>query len=229
MLKARSTLVLAFALAAVVMAGSARASAVFTETIITGDASILNPTATAAYNSLVVANNVGFAASAVTVNGVDFGNDGSGFTNFSSTTADFSTDPFSPALNALLDPLLFVSNTNPATLALSGLEIGRNYVLQLLFSNDQNITGNNVDITIDGTTHRLDDWQTDAINLTAEFTASSSTVLVTFSAPLDGQTGSARRAIVNAYALHLLPEPGAMAIFVLGLAGLAFARRRLAA
>ncbi|MPY69171.1 MAG: PEP-CTERM sorting domain-containing protein [Alphaproteobacteria bacterium] len=114
-------------------------------------------------------------------------------------------------------------------LALSGLEVGRNYVLQLMFSNDENITGNNVDITIEGATHRLDDWQPDAINLTAEFTASSSTVLVTFSGPLDGPTGSARRAIVNAYALHLLPEPGAMAIFVLGLAGLAFARRRLVA
>jgi hypothetical protein len=74
-------------------------------------------------------------------------------------------------------------------------------MLQLLFSNDLNTTGDRVEVTVAGATWILDDWQPDAINLTVQFTATSSSVVTTF-APGAGSTGESGRAVLNGYVIH---------------------------
>ena len=65
--------------------------------------------------------------------GPDGWNEGSG---------DFSTAPFSPALDAVLSGNRFTWLYTPVTLTIGGLTPGQNYRLQLLFANNLNTTGN---------------------------------------------------------------------------------------
>ena len=105
----------------------------------------------------------------------------------------------------LFFPICSFSGTlNPVTFTIGGLTPGVEYRLQLLFSNDLNTTGDRVEVTVEGETWILDDWQPGAINLIANFTASSPSVVVTF-APGVGSTGESGRAVLNAYAIHEAP------------------------
>jgi len=172
---------------------------IFTEAVITGDADILGD------GVLIVANDLGGAPSAVNINGVTFGTDQGGLSApWGLGGGDFSVDPFSANLDALLSDLQFSGTLNPVSFTVGGLTPGTEYRLQLLFSNDLNTTGDRVEVTVEGETWILDDWQPDAINLIANFTASSPSVVVTF-APATGSTGESGRAVLNAYAIHAAP------------------------
>lgn len=82
------------------MALSANAAPVFSASTITGDASILN------IGTVIAANNLGGGAQAVAVNGINFGNSAAGLSNWFNGGGDFSNDPFSASLDALLSSLV---------------------------------------------------------------------------------------------------------------------------
>ena len=187
---------------------------VFSENVIMGDIDILSD------GILVAANDLGGTPSAVTVNGVDFGTDQGGLTGvWALGGGDFSTDPFSTNLDAILSDLQFTWSLTPVSLSIGGLTPGTRYRLQLLFSNDVNSTGDRVEVTVEDTTWILDDWQPDAINLTAQFTASSTSVVTTFT-PGVGSTGETGRAVLNGYIIHdMTPQLTCNGTTVGGLAG----------
>ena len=169
----------------------------FKETVITGDSSILND------GVLIAANDLGDSPSAVTVNGVPFGTDQGGL--FGSwqpqDPGDFSQDGFSATLDAVLSDLQFNNTLSPVNLTIGGLTPGASYRLQLLFSNDLNATGNRVNVTVQGATWVLDDWQPNPVNLTVQFTATSPSAVVTF-APGAGSDVDSGRAVLNGYVIH---------------------------
>ncbi|MGB5258752.1 MAG: hypothetical protein WBN44_15970, partial [Woeseiaceae bacterium] len=184
---------------------------VFSEIEITTDTDILND------GSLVVANNLG-TGSAVTVNGVAFGVDQSGLVLqrqdvtpplWALSTGDFSIDAFSVPLDNILSGQRFIPTLESGSLTLGGLIAGETYRLQLLFSNDLNLTGNEVAVTVHGETYVLKGWQDKAINLQVEFTARSSSVVVGFAPGPDYVPGppfnEPGRAGLNGYALHDIP------------------------
>jgi hypothetical protein len=182
----------------------AGAGAAFTETVINGDSDILSD------GTLIVANDLGASPSVVSVNGVPFGTNQGGLSGFLNGSGDFSLDAFSADLDALLSDEVFTGLLTPVTLTIGGLTPGQTYRLQLLFSNDLNLTGNNIAVSLQGDTYVLDDWQTAAINLTAEFVASGSSAVVTFQPgptfiPGTFPFDEPGRAILNAYVLHSGP------------------------
>lgn len=198
----------------------------FTETTITSDSSILNP------GTLIVANNFGFGASATSVNGVSFGTDTSDLTssNWSApgTAADFSTTFVTGTpLDDLLSSLQFVEGDPPTTgvLTIDGLTAGKNYLLQLLFANERNFSGDDIDVGLDvgGTSYSLGVIDRD-INLLVAFNADNTTLVTSFS-PIG--SFAAGNTILNAYALHEIPEPATVFLLGAGLLGLARFRKTL--
>jgi MBG domain len=169
----------------------------FTETVITGDSSILND------GVLIAANDLGDFPDAVTVNGVLFGTDQGGLIGSwqPQDPGDFSQDGFSVTLDAVLSDLQFSNTLLPVNLTVGGLTPGASYRLQLLFSNDLNPTGDRVNVTVQGATWVLDDWRPNPINLTVQFTATSTSAVVTF-APGAGSTVDSGRAVLNGYVIH---------------------------
>ena len=198
-------------------------AAVFTDTIILDDTAIINN------GVLVEANNLGLAAQSVNVNGVAFGTDSSGTAGTTNAgVGDFSTDAFSSELDALLSSLVFSTTTTNGALTIDGLTIGTSYRLQLLFSNDLNTTGNNVQVGVEGSSYDLTNWQPTARNLIVDFIASDIFVTTTFQGLTNDNTG---QAVLNGYAIHdvsSVPVPAAAWLFGSGLLGLiAIARKRL--
>ena len=188
---------------------------VFSENVIMGDIDILSD------GILVAANDLGATPSIVTVNGVGFGTNqgGLGGGPWAAGSGDFSVDAFSSNLDALLSDLVFATSLSPVSLSISGLTPGTRYRLQLLFSNDVNSTGDRVEVTVEDTTWILDDWQPDAINLVAQFTATSTSVVTAF-APGAGSTGESGRAVLNGYVLHdMTPQLACNGTTVGGLGG----------
>ena len=205
------------------MALSANAAPVFSASTITGDASILNT------GTVIAANNLGGGAQAVTVNGISFGNSAAGLSNWANGGGDFSNDPFSANLDALLSSLVFVPNGSPATLTIGGLTIGQSYNLQLLFSNDLNSTGNDISVTVQGSSYQLLNWIPSALDLSVDFVADSTSVVTTF---FGGSASEPQRPVLNGYVLQTasatVPEPASLGLLALGLGALGFARRKTA-
>ncbi len=186
-------------------------SPAFTEIVIQDDTDIANS------GVLVVANDLGISPGAVTVNGVTFGTDQSGQAPGEwqvSGGNTFSNESLSPELDNLLDDLVFVNfgraNVD-STFSIGGLTPGNDYRLQMLFSNDINNTGNNVEVTVEGETWLLDSWKPDPINLSTEFTATGTTVDIVFTGG-PGSSSESGRAVLNAYVVHdITPGVGPVA------------------
>ncbi|MGB1109382.1 MAG: hypothetical protein ACPG4N_03455 [Gammaproteobacteria bacterium] len=194
------------------------AAVVFTQTNISGDSDVLNS------GTLIAANSVG-SGSAVTINGLAFGTDHSGLGNFSTGGGDFSTDPFSSDLDNMLSGLMYTGNGSPGTLNLNSLTVGQDYRLQLFVSNDVNSTGENQSVIVQGVTHAMGFWRPNAVNLTAEFTATTSVLSVSF-------INNGARTVFNGYALHDVSTASSVPIgptpvaLLLGLIGIRVTRMR---
>ncbi|MEW6194312.1 MAG: LamG-like jellyroll fold domain-containing protein [Bacteroidota bacterium] len=151
---------------------------------------------------LISSSNYGFNAPFAKVNGVCFepNTSNSGLSNFvTSGSNGFDVNPVSPELHAVLQGLVFQPNGGASTLTINGLTPGHRHRLQLLFSNDINSTGNNVNITIEGRTYNLTSWIPSSVNLVAEFTPSATSTVVTFGSNSGAEPN---RAVFNAYAIH---------------------------
>ena len=105
----------------------------------------------------------------------------------------------------LLDRLCYGPVSTPGTLTLSGLTEGNTYRLQILKYNALNPTGENVGFTILGIPARTVNVNpgTKALNLIAEFTANSDSVVLRIDNDYANQ-------VFNAYALHALPPAGTL-------------------
>ena len=128
---------------------------------------------------------------------------------------------------------MFVPNGSPATLTIGGLTIGQSYNLQLLFSNDVNSTGNDIDVTVQGISYQLLNWIPSALDLSIDFVADSTSVVTTF---FGGSANEPQRPVLNGYVLQTasataaVPEPASLGLLALalGLGALGFARRKTA-
>ncbi len=155
--------------------------------------------------ALVSANNLGANAAPVQINGVCFSNSPANLTNFANGGGAFCADCVPGSLlQQLLNALVFQPNGNLSTLTIGGLTPCHRYRLQLLYSNDVNSTGNNINITVNGQTYHFANWIPAAKNLIVEFTATSTSTVVSF---LANDGAEPNRAVLNAYAVHDLDLP----------------------
>jgi len=155
---------------------------------------------------IIEANNLGSGAQQVDVGCIPFGNDHSGLSalghNWILSVANFCVE-CQGNLDLLLDTLVWqAGHPIPITLTISGLVPGNRHRIQLFFANDLNATAASTNVIIEGTRYRLSNWRPRSVNLVAEFTASSSTVVVTFPAA----SYTPYRAVLNAYSLHDLDQ-----------------------
>ncbi len=149
---------------------------------------------------LVAANNLGASAAPVAINGVCFSNSAANLTNFANGGGAFCQDCIPGSnLKKLLDALVFQPNGSESTLTIGGLTSCHRYRLQLIFSNDVNSTGNNINVNVNGVTYSYSNWIPAAKILTVEFTASSASTVVRF---LANNSAEPNRAVLNGYAMH---------------------------
>ncbi len=197
---------------------SANAALIFNETVITDDSSILN------MGTLVEANNLGNRRTALTVNGVLFGTDQSAFgSGWSNGSGNFVTSGgLSTNLETLLDELVYANTTAALGFSIDGLQAGTAYMLQLLFANDKNSTGNDVTVSLLGESYRLANWQNNEVNLVISFVADASSVFIEF----DGPNNTPGRAVLNGYAISEVNAPATLGLFGLALLGFVGLRRR---
>ncbi len=154
---------------------------------------------------LIAANNLGAGAAPVSVNGVCFSNSPANLTNFANGGGAFCQDCIPGSnLKKLLDALVFQPNGNESTLTIGGLTSCHRYRLQLIYSNDVNSTGNNINVNVNGVTYSFSNWIPAAKILTVEFTASSASTVVRF---LSNNGAEPNRAVLNGYAMHDLDMP----------------------
>jgi hypothetical protein len=149
----------------------------FTDTVITGESSILNT------GTLIEANNLGASPASTTINGILFGIDQSKVSGGANGFGDFSTQfPSGSPLDIVLSS---VNQGISWTLTLSGLTVGTAYRLQLLMADNVQtpLPARIFNITFDGTTftETVPKTATGAKNLIIAFTASAATSPVTFS------------------------------------------------
>ena len=205
------------------LCNGAEAIPIITETIITGDTSIINS------GTLVEANNLGSSAQSSSVNGVNFGTDSSSLSGWDLGTGDFSSDPFSRQLDTLLSTASVERSASSGSLTLDSLTVGTGYRLQLLFSNDLSEVGNNVYVNFMGEQYALNDWQDSAVNLSINFLATDTIATISFDPGLNA-TVFTGLAVMNAYALHEAsyptPEPGSIFLLALGITSLLGLRRK---
>lgn len=180
--------------AIVVMAGAAHGAASFSQVAISSESDILNT------GTLISANDLGNSPSAAVINGIAFGTSQSGLDgNWVNGGGDFSTG-FSGGLDTVLSSLAVITSTTSGTFTLSGLTSGRRYRVQLLLQNVVNTSGDDTTITIQGSTINVGTLGNTAYNVRAEFIATSSTEVITFS------EASGADPVFNGYVLHGLPE-----------------------
>ncbi|MBK17468.1 MAG: hypothetical protein CMM52_01335 [Rhodospirillaceae bacterium] len=184
---------------------------------------IINEFDVANSGSLVVANSLGNVPISGTVNSVVFGGDQSGIGNMVNGSGNYSNQyGTATGLDRILSNAVLTENLDPGTLTLGGLTVGRTYRLQLLFSNTRNSIGDDQRISLLGSDIDIVDMGNRGINVVAEFTADTVSLLTSFTDPVN-------MAVLNAYALHdVTPAsaPGTIAIFGLSVFGLGIARRR---
>jgi len=201
----------------------ASAAVVYTQGHITAETDVLNS------GTVVVANNLGAGALAVTVNGVSFGTSVTGLSGMAASGSDFSSQfaPNSP-LDKLLSGLDF-QNGGSSSLSLTGLTAGSDYTLQLFLANGVNSTGKTSRVSVQGQGYNIANFGNNADYLRVAFTASGTSELVTFG---NGSGVESDRMVLNAYALQTVPvaadapEPGSLVLSALGLAALGALRRR---
>ena len=206
-------------LALILAVSSAPGAVIYTQGKINGESDVLNT------GTLVLATDLGNAAPAVVVNGVAFGPDSSaGLSGWAHGNGDFSNQfPSGSPLDRLLTDLDFQNLFNgSATLTLSGLTPSGHYLLQMLLSNVVNTTGKTSRVTIQGQAYNIANFNNDADYIRADFFASASTEIVQFG---NGSTVESDRAVLNAFALSQVPEPSALGLLSLGLAGFVLFRR----
>lgn len=154
---------------------------------------------------LITANNLGAGATPVSINGVCFSNSPANLSNFFNGSGAFCQDCIPGSnLKKLLDALVFQPNGNESTLTIGGLTNCHRYRLQLIYSNDVNSTGNNINVNVNGVTYSYSNWIPAAKILTIEFTATSSNTVVRF---LSNNGAEPNRAVLNGYAVHDLDMP----------------------
>ena len=203
---------------------SASAAVIFSSGNITSDTEVFNT------GLVVIANNLGSGATATTVNGVNFGVSTVGLGAMGNGGGDFSRS-FAPGsgLDNLLSGLVYQGGGS-SSLTLSGLTAGQNYNLQLLLQNSVNSTGRNASVNVQGQNFTLN-YGSNANYLLASFAATGNAETVNFG---NGSGSESKRMVLNAYVLSTegagagsasaVPEPSTLAIFALGLLGLASRR-----
>lgn len=221
----RTLLQTAMALSLLSLAPQAAATVTYVQNHITYETDVLN------VGNLLVANNLGASAPAVTVNGVAFGNSTAGLSNLSNGGADFSSNfPSGSPLDTLMSGLVFQAG-GYSSLTLTGLTAGTDYLLQLFMANSVNSTGKTSRVSVQGSDYNLTNFGSNADYLRVSFSATGTSEVVTFG---NGSGNESDRMVLNAYALHTpivaaVPEPGTAALLGLGLLGLGYARTRRSA
>jgi hypothetical protein len=227
-------LILSMGLLATLLGGlahsTAQAGVIYSQGVITDTSAILNQ------GPVLIADTLGSYALGVTINGVTFtptdantlNNMGSGWANGGGLFTTFP--PGSPLYNLLQDTVFEYDGF--ATITLSGLTPGQQYLLQLFFQNVVNDTGYNSQVTIQGQTEPFLYNNGQANYVDAYFTASGTSEIVTFG---DGSGNEPERTQLNAFALESVsssPEPGTLTMLgvaVVALGGYGWRRRKLAA
>jgi hypothetical protein len=196
------------------MGASALAAPIFTDTSITGEASVLNT------GAFVVANNLGASPASTTINGILFGIDQSAMAGGGNGFGDFSTHF---AAGSPLDIVLSSVRQGNITLTLSGLSVGTPYRLQLLMADNVQtpLAARQFDVTIQGSTFRESVPKTadGAKNLIIDFTPTASSTPVVWNNGND-------QPILNSYVLHVVPEPSSLAFGLAAGVGILVRRTR---
>ncbi len=148
----------------------------------------------------------------------------------SADSATFYTEP-NTSYNALLQSFIFDGLTAEADYTLTGLDIGRDYEVQLFIADDRagaaisfdylDVDGNGTTINVLNDT-RFGGGPRPALVFTGTFTADALTQ--DFTALRRNSDDSVDGTTLSAYQLRIVPEPSSTAL--LGLGGLAFALRR---
>ena len=148
----------------------------------------------------------------------------------SADSATFYTEP-NTSYNALLQSFIFDSLTAEADYTLTGLDIGRDYEVQLFIADDRggaaisfdylDVDGNGTDLNGTNNTY-FGGGPRPALVFTGTFTADALTQ--DFTALRRNSDDSENGTTLSAYQLRIVPEPSSTAL--LGLGGLAFALRR---
>lgn len=191
--------------------------------IISWSGATLSGTGTANINTtgtLVEAHNVGSGAGAITAGTVLF--DAAETNPLGAVFA--GSNPTNITGDANFDAILNTASfaVVPSTYTIDGLITGQNYLVQFFTADSRSCCFNRIATLDDGDGGTISSLAMgNGYAFTGTFTALGATQDINF-AWLSGHTTIP---LINAWQLRTVPEPGTLALFGLGLAGLGFARR----